>query len=80
VTHVAPADDNNKLIGSDVVSEGVICYDKAALFLCGGFTKAPFVTTTEVYPDSPRATPEQCIDAQVAAVKGGLDYLIEQAH
>ena len=78
VTHIAPADNNNKIIGADVVSNGVICYDKAALFLCGGFTQAPYVTTTEVYPDSPRATPQQCIEAQVAAISGGLNYLIQQ--
>lgn len=78
VTHIAPPDSNNKIIGSEVVSHGVICYDKATLSLCAGFTQAPYVTTTEVYPDSPRATPEQCIAAQVAAIRGGLDYLIAQ--
>jgi hypothetical protein len=38
-------------------------------------TNAKFVTTTEVYPDSPRATPENCVQAQVAAIIGGLTYL-----
>jgi hypothetical protein len=78
VTHIAPADHNQQIIGADVVSPGVICYDKRSLFLCGGFTNASYVTTTEVYPDSPNATPESCIAAQVAAIKGGLDYLIQQ--
>ena len=41
-----------------------------------GLTDASFVTTTEVYPDSPRVDDEQCILAQVAAVRGGLDYII----
>jgi hypothetical protein len=41
-------------------------------------TKAKFVTTTEVYPDSPKATAENCIQAQVAAITGGLMYLIDQ--
>ena len=29
----------------------------------GGMTDARFVTTTEVYPDSPTATPAQCHEA-----------------
>ena len=33
-------------------------------------------TTTEVYPDSPRATPEQCNAAQVAAVCAAIDYAL----
>jgi len=77
VTHIAPSDANQQIIGADVVSPGVICYDKSSLFLCGGFTKAPYVTTTEVYPDSPNATPEICIAAQVAAITGALDYLMQ---
>lgn len=74
VTHIAPADESGKIIGADVVSEGVICYDKKALFLCGGMTDAKYVTTTEVYPDSDNATPENCNDAQVAAICAALDY------
>lgn len=77
VTHIAPPDDNNQLIGSEVVAHGIICYDKPALFLCGGFTGANYVTTTEVYPDSPKATPETCITAQVAAITGGLDFILD---
>jgi hypothetical protein len=34
------------------------------------------VTTTEVYPDSPQANDENCIQAQVAAICGGLDYIL----
>jgi hypothetical protein len=78
VTHIAPSDQHGKLIGSDMVQPGVINYDKCSLFLCGGFSAADYVTTTEVYPDSPRATPEQCNLAQVAAIRGGLDYLIDR--
>lgn len=78
VTHIAPADEHGKIIGADVQQEGVIHYDKRKLFLCGGFTDAPYVTTTEVYPDSPKATPQQCIDAQIAAIQGGLDFLLSQ--
>jgi len=76
VTHIAPADEQGKIIGEDILSEGVIAYDKAALFLCGGFTAADYVSTTEVYPDSESASPEICINAQVAAIKGALDYLV----
>lgn len=76
VTHIAPSDDQGKIIGAETISEGVICYDKAELFLCGGFTNAEYVSTTEVYPDSPNATDEVCIQAQVAALRGGIDYLI----
>ncbi|MBM7454605.1 hypothetical protein HNR62_000434 [Oceanisphaera litoralis] len=32
--------------------------------------------TIEVHPDSPRATPEQCNAAQVAAVCAGIDYAL----
>lgn len=79
VTHIAPADNNNQIIGADVVSEGVIYYDKKALYLCGGVTDAQYVTTTEVYPDSKSATPEQCIQAQVAAILGGLNYISKRS-
>jgi hypothetical protein len=46
----------------------VIRYPLKAWGLCASLTGARYTTTTEVYPDSPRATPEQCIAAQVAAV------------
>lgn len=77
VTHIAEADENGKIIGADVISPGVICYDKRALFLCGGFTDAPYVTTTEVYPDSKKATPQICVQAQIAAITGALDFLLK---
>ncbi len=78
VTHIAPADEQGKIIGADLQQKGVIHYDKKKLFLCGGFTNAQYVTTTEVYPDSPRTNPQNCIEAQVAAVTGGLDFLLKQ--
>ena len=78
VTHVAQPDENGKLIGEPIQQPGVINYAKATLGLCGSVTDAPLVSTTEVYPDSPSATPEQCIQAQVAAVVGALDYLLVQ--
>lgn len=75
VTHIAPPDENGKIIGAKLEQHGVINYRKSALGLCGGFTDANYVTTTEVYPDSEQATPQNCIDAQIAAIRGGLDYL-----
>lgn len=79
VTHIAPADAKGQIIGSDVVSPGVILYPFKALGLCAGLTDAPYTTTTEVYPDSPRATPEQCVDAQVACVVAAIDVAVVAA-
>lgn len=76
VTHIALADDHGQIIGSDVTQPGVINYPNSELGLCAGVTGARFTTTTEVYPDSPKATPAICIDAQVAAVRAGLDFVL----
>jgi hypothetical protein len=76
VTHIAPADASNEIIGSPVVAPGVIHYALQELGLCAGITDARYKTTTEVYPDSPRATPEQCNAAQVAAVRAAIDYAL----
>ncbi|KIF49999.1 M14 family metallocarboxypeptidase [Vibrio owensii] len=78
VTHIAPADDKGEIIGSPVVQFGVINYPMVKLGLCGGVTNCIYGTTTEVYPDSPKVTDEECNDAQVAAVVGGLDYVLAQ--
>lgn len=75
VTHIAPADEHGAIIGSPLVATGVIHYAMQSLGLCAGITGARYTTTTEVYPDSPRATPEQCVAAQVAAVCAGLDFV-----
>ena len=79
VTHIAPPDDAGLLLGERVVSRGVIHYPVRALGLCAGVTGARFTTTTEVYPDSPRTTPAQCNDAQVAAVCAALEYALTHA-
>lgn len=76
VTHIAPADSSGRIIGVPIEQNGVINYDVGRLGLCAGITSAPYRTTTEVYPDSPRVDDENCILAQVAAVIGGLDYLL----
>lgn len=76
VTHIAPADSKGEIIGSPVMAPGVIRYPLRKLGLCAGITSARYTTTTEVYPDSPRATPEQCIAAQVAAVCAAIDFAL----
>ncbi len=75
VTHIAPCDKSGKIIGVPIEQEGVINYQLKKLFLCTGFSDAEFTTTTEVYPDSPKVNDAICIDAQIAAIQGGLDYL-----
>jgi len=81
VTHIAPSDDSGRIIGELITQEGVINYPTKKLGLCTGFSNSQFNTTTEVYPDSATATPEDCVKAQVAAITGGLEYLIEsKAH
>ena len=76
VTHIAPADANGEIIGSPVVALGVINYPVRELGLCAGVTHARYRTTTEVYPDSPRATAEQCNAAQAAAVCAAIDFAL----
>ncbi|MFA0569677.1 M14 family metallopeptidase [Vibrio gallaecicus] len=76
VTHIAPADEEGKIIGSDVTQHGVINYPMKKLGLCGGVTNCKYGTTTEVYPDSAKVTDEECNDAQVAAILGALDYVL----
>jgi len=79
VTHIAPPDANNEIIGSPVVAPGVIRYAVKQLGLCTGITSARYTTTTEVYPDSPRASPELCNSAQMAAVCAALDFALAHA-
>ena len=78
VTHIAPADADGTIIASPVVAPGVIEYPLSTLGLCAGITGARYTTTTEVYPDSPRATAEQCNTAQVAAVCAALDFALAE--
>ena len=76
VTKIAQADAKGEIIGSKVVAPGVIHYELRKLGLCAGFTAAPYKTTTEVYPDSPRTSPEECVRAQVAAACAAIDYAL----
>ena len=79
VTHIAEPDAQGGIIGSPVVAPGVIRYALRSLGLCTSITGAPYTTTTEVYPDSPRATPSQCEAAQVAAVCAAIDFILQTA-
>ncbi len=79
VTHIAGADEHGCLIGTKMEQPGVINYAKRSLGLCGGMTGARFVTTTEVYPDSPTATPAECNAAQAATVTAAIEYLSKNA-
>ncbi len=78
VTHIAPADESGKLIGVDLSQFGVINYAGKELGLCMSLTDANYVTTTEVYPDSPKVNDENCIVAQVAAVSGALEFAMKE--
>lgn len=76
VTHIAPPDREGRIIGSPLVAPGVIEYPFRRLGLCAGISGARFTTTTEVYPDSPRATPAQCNTAQATAVCAAIDHAL----
>lgn len=76
VTHIAPADVHGEIIGTPMVAPGVINYPVKSLGLCAGVSNARYRTTTEVYPDSPRATPQQCNDAQVAAIRAAINFAL----
>ncbi|MCD0278704.1 M14 family metallocarboxypeptidase [Xanthomonas melonis] len=78
ITHIAPPDAQGQIIGAPVAAHGVIHYPVRRLGLCVGVTDARYRTTTEVYPDSPKATPAQCNAAQVAAICAALDYALAQ--
>jgi hypothetical protein len=78
ITPIAQADERGELIGSPMVAPGVIRYELRALGLCGGLTGARCTSTTEVYPDSPRTSPGECIAAQVAAVCAAIDWVLAE--
>ena len=77
ITHIAPTDKNGEIIGVKTTQEGVINYEISKLGLATGMTKCKYSTTTEVYPDSEKINDEICIQAQVAAVISGLDYVAQ---
>jgi len=81
VTHIAP---EKVICGESVAKEGIILFPTKSLGLCGslslglcrGITGGTYATTTEVYPDSPKATGEICNEAQVAALVAALDFVL----
>ncbi|MCE4537765.1 M14 family metallocarboxypeptidase [Pelomonas sp. P7] len=79
VTHVAEPDADGRIIGCPLLSPGVIGFEVTRRSLCAAITAARFATTTEVYPDSPRATPQQCIAAQVTAVRAAIAHALAHA-
>ena len=79
VTHIAPADANGQIIGTPLQSPGVISFSVAKRHLCAAITGARFSTTTEVYPDSPRTTPQACVLAQVTAVRAAIAHALAHA-
>ena len=79
VTHIAPPDAQGGLIGTPLFERGVIRYPLKSLGLCASLTGARYTTTTEVYPDSPRSTPEQCNTAQATAVCAAIDFVLAQS-
>ncbi len=76
VTHIAPPDVNGQINASELQSPGVINFPVSRWGLCAAITGARFATTTEVYPDSPRATAAQCNAAQVAAVRAAIGFAL----
>lgn len=76
VTHIAPADAQGNLVGMPLQSPGVVWGESRSIGACAGFTNARYATTTEVYPDSPRTSPDECNAAQVAAIVAGLDFAL----
>lgn len=76
VTAIAAPDADGRLIGEVPQQPGVIQMAKRAAGLCGGMTDARFVTTTEVYPDSPSVTAAECNTAQAVAVSAAIAHLL----
>ncbi len=76
ITKIAAADEKGEIIGEKVYQEGVILIASRSWGLCGGFSNAPYSTTTEVFPDAPGCTREECDIAQCECIVGGLRYAL----
>lgn len=79
VTHIAEPDAQGLIIECPLQQPGVISFAVARKGLCAAITAARFSTTTEVYPDSPRTTPAECVAAQVAAVRAAIAHALAHA-
>ncbi|AEI35072.1 M14 family metallopeptidase [Francisella salina] len=78
VTHIAPTDPSINILGDDIIRDGIMACDSDKEKLCMSLSKAEYTTTTEVYPDSPRTNPQECILAQVEAIVAGLNFISQQ--
>ncbi|AFJ42687.1 M14 family metallopeptidase [Francisella orientalis] len=78
VTHIAPTDPSINILGDDIIRDGIMACDSDKEKLCMSLSKAEYTTTTEVYPDSPRTNPQECILAQVATIVAGLNFISQQ--
>ncbi len=76
ITHIAPPKDAGNIIDMLAARDRVILLPAKALGLCCSAMGARYATTTEVYPDSPRAMDEICIHAQVLAIVGASEYVL----
>lgn len=79
VTHIAEPDAQGRIIECPLQQPGVISFAVRQKGLCAAITDARFSTTTEVYPDSPRTTPDECVAAQVTAVRAAIAYALQHA-
>ncbi len=75
VTHIAPNDPDSKILGDNTIVDGYMSCNSDKEKLCMSITNAKYATTTEVYPDSRKTNPEECIVAQVVAITSALDYV-----
>lgn len=76
VTHIAPADEHGEIVGAAALADGIAMSASKTHGFCSGLTDAMFRATTEIYPDGPRADGDQCIRAQVTAVRTAIDYAL----
>ena len=76
VTHIAPSLPGETVLGYPVIGQGIVEYDNNAWHLCSTMTGAPFTTTTEVYPDSAKTSPQECTRAQVVTVRRAIEFAL----
>lgn len=76
VTHIAPSDENGLIMLHNTIGPGVIELSNRDNNMCSTVTEAKFTTTTEVYPDSKKTNPDECVQAQVASIKSALDFAL----
>lgn len=76
VTKISPPDEKGEIIGEKITQDGVITIPGRTWGLCGSFSNAPYSTTTEVFPDAPGCSREECDRAQCECIVGGLRYAL----